>query len=158
MKKIPLSTITLLIVLLSILTATNNQAFSQQTQKNLSKKNVTDTLIKVTPNEQRVWNRLKNSEQKYRSLYDVKKIEIDSLNKKIDLQDKANTSLIELVTLQQDENILLRKENVNLTDKNKELTLDRDKYKLKTKKRTKALLIAIPISLGTGYILSFFTP
>ena len=115
-------------------------------------------MIKVTPNEQRVWNRLKNSEEKYRSLYDVKKIEVDSLNKKVDLQYKANTSLIELVKLQQDENILLRKENVNLTDKNKELTLDRDKYKLKTKKRTKALLIAIPISLGTGYILSFFTP
>jgi len=114
MKKIPSSIITLLIVLLSILTATNNQAFSQITQKNLSKK--------------------------------------------VDLQYKANTSLIELVKLQQDENILLRKENVNLTDKNKELTLDRDKYKLKTKKRTKALLIAIPISLGTGYILSFFTP
>lgn len=113
-------------------------------------------MIKVTPNEQRVWNRLKNSEEKYRSLYDVKKIEVDSLNKKVDLQYKANTSLVELVKLQQDENILLRKENVNLTDQNKELTLDRDKYKVKTKKRTKALLIAIPISFGTGYLFGRF--
>lgn len=100
----------------------------------------------INPDEARVWNRLKNSEEKYRSLYHEKSRLTDSLNAQINYQKELSSKQYDLEILQQKENIALRKELISLTE-------ERDKYKLKAKRRLKAAFLGIPIGIGLGLLI-----
>lgn len=110
-------------------------------------------MIQITPNEQRVWNRLKNSEEKYRSLYLLQKQQTDSLHKMTFLQTEIQHDQGKFIGTLQEEVRISKRNEADCVQDNLRLTEANTRLSKKAKGRLKTILIAIPIAFGAGYVL-----